>query len=304
MRTLISHLIALMLVAWLSAAAAAEPRQLYVQPSALVQVVEGLREAPPWAHLDLATLMLEALIEAYTEELDRSAAERGRDPARERRLVRWRQAMEAELRQLQHFRLRLSVSEDVRVSADRQGQVLLLVDGSPLLVSWPRVRGQGLREAALVERFCALHECPAPAQEGDARGVGTPAQVRGAWSLTQVDGPGWESEGGVRCAFPDLQDRPAREARCRALAADLETLARALAQVRREGARIDWQGIRMEDEPGGGVQRVVVNEAGDYLLLPLDALSAESVEWRAVSRWLERRVGGVRSVETVWFAGF
>jgi hypothetical protein len=299
MRTLISLLTALIFIACLSVPLAAEPRQLYVQPSALVQVVEGLREAPPWAHLDLATQLLEALIEAYTEELDRSAAERGRDPARERRLARWRQAMELELRQLHHFQLRLSMSEDVRVSADRQGQVLLLVDGSPLLVSWPRVHGQGVREAALVERFCALTECPAPAQEGAARGIETPMQVRGAWSLSQLDGPGWESEGGVRCAFPDLQDRAVREARCRALAADLETLARVLAQVRREGAAIDWQEIRIDEESGGGAQRVIVNGRGDYLLLPLDALSAESVEWRAVARWLERRAGGVRSVETV-----
>lgn len=289
----------LVMFPWVAAAGAEEPRQLYVQPSVLGQVVAGLRDAPPLAHLDFMTMMLDALIDAYSEELDRSRAEQARDEARAHRLARWRQAMEMELRQLRHFRFRLAAAGDVRVSSDRQGQVLLLMDGSPLLVSWPRVGEQARREADLAARFCTLHPCAPLAEAGAARAVEGVRTVRGAWSMSQLDGPGWESESGVRCTFPDLRDRAARETRCRALAADLESLADVLAQVIREGARIDWRVLRVDDEPGGGPQRVSVNERGDFVLLSLSALSVETLDWYAVRRWLERRTGNLRSVETV-----
>lgn len=303
LRTWLLPILVLAVISWFAAPHAAEPRQLYVQPSALGQVVAGLRDAPPLAHLDFMTLMLDALIDAYAEELDRSRAEHARDEARARRLVRWRQAMEMELRQLRHFRFRLATAGDVRVSSDRQGQVLLLMDGSPLLVSWPRVSEQARREADLAARFCTLHPCAPLAEAGAARAVEGIGMVRGAWSMSQLDGPGWESESGVRCTFPDLRDRAAREARCRALAADLESLADVLAQVIREGARIDWRALRVEDEPGGGPQRVTVNEHGDFVLLNLSALSVETLDWYAAGRWLERRAGNRRSVETVLSAG-
>jgi hypothetical protein len=284
---------------WSAASPATEPRQLYVQPPVMVQVAEGLRDVASSARADYAALVVEALIEVYAEELEHSGLERARDAGRERRLVRWRQAMEMELARLHRFRRALVTTEDVLVEVDRQGQVLLMVEGSPLLVSWPRVAGQAAREMELVQRYCALHACPALGEAGAARGIARAADVGGAWSISQMHGPGWESEGGVRCVFADLRDRASREDRCRALAADLETLSAVLERVVHDGGRVEWRKLRMEDEPGDGMQRVIVNERGDYLLLPLRALSVEPVNWRATLRWLERRATGVRSPETV-----
>jgi hypothetical protein len=299
MRVWISGVLLAVMISWSAASPATEPRQLYVQPSVMAQMVEGLREAGSSARADFAALVVEGLIEVYTDELERSGLERARDAGRERRLVRWRQAMEMELVRLHRFRQVLVTTEDVVVEVDRQGQVLLMVDGSPLLVSWPRVAGQTAREMELVQRYCTLHACPALGEAGASRGIAPTAGVSGAWSMSQMHGPGWESEGGVRCAFRDLRDRASREARCRALAADLEALSGVLTQVVRDGGRIEWRNLRVEDEPGDGMQRVIVNERGDYLLLPLWALSVEPVNWQATLRWLERSTNGVRSPETV-----
>ncbi|WP_018232748.1 hypothetical protein [Thioalkalivibrio thiocyanodenitrificans] len=299
MRAWISGALLAVLTVWSAASAATEPRQLYVQPPVMAQVAEGLTEASSSARADFAGLVVEALIEVYAEELEHSGLERARGAGRERRLVRWRQAMEMELARLHRFRQALVTTGDVLVEVDRQGQVLLMVGGSPLLVSWPRVAGQADREMDLVQRYCTLHACPALGEAGASRGIARAGDVGGAWSMSQMHGPGWESEGGVRCAFADLRDRASREERCRALAADLESLSGVLAQVVREGGRIEWRMLRVEDDPGDGMQRLIVNERGDYLRLPLRALSVEPVNWPAALRWLERRATGVRSAETV-----
>jgi len=299
MRTLIPALISLFLVLWASQVCAGEPRQLYVQPSVLMQVVDSLREAPAQLHMDFAALTLEAMVQAYEDELETSGQGRSADAARARRLGRWQQATAIQLQELHQALQWLAVAQQVRARADRQGQVLLLLDGRPVLVSWPRMSDRHVREARLVERFCALHPCGETHAEGSARVTHEAGDVRGSWSFSQDRRPAWESESGVRCEYPDMRDRPVREARCQALTAELESLARVLAQVRREGGRIEWQTIRVHDEPGGG-QRVTVNEREDYLLLPPGLLSSRALIWPAAGRWLERRGVGERAAETVW----
>ncbi|MFW5454617.1 hypothetical protein [Thioalkalivibrio sulfidiphilus] len=302
MRTFLSLILLITLGHGVLPAHADAPRQLYVQPSALLQVVETLKEAPVQSHMAFASLTLEAMVQAYEEELGESGLARGADAARDRRLDRWRQATALQLRELDQAWQWLNVAEEVRVRADRQGQVMLLLDGRPVLVSWPRMRDQARREAELLQRFCADHPCGETRAQGTARAVQGTDWVNGAWSFSQDRRPGWESETGVRCEYPDLRDREAREAQCRALALELDTLARVLAQVQREGGRIEWQTIRVHEEPGGG-QRVTVNAREDFLLLPLEAVSRHSLDWRATQRWLERRVRGVHSAETVLPAG-
>ncbi|MFN2348308.1 MAG: hypothetical protein ABR558_01870 [Thioalkalivibrio sp.] len=297
---MIRALIILSFPLWgMASLAHAEPRQLYVQPSALIQVVESLREAPAQAHIDFVSLTLEAMVQAYEDELETSGQGRTSDDARARRLGRWQQATAIQLQELHQALQWLAVVRQVRARADRQGQVLLLLDSRPVLVSWPRMSDRHIREARLVERFCTLHPCGETHAEGSPRVTLEAGDVRGSWSFSQDRRPAWESESGVRCEYPDMRDRPVREARCQALTAELESLARVLAQVRREGGRIQWEAIRAQDEPGGGL-RVTVNDREDYLLLPPGLLSSRALVWPAAGRWLERRVAGERAAETVW----
>ena len=296
MRTVIPLLLVVALSLSVSAGHAREPRLLYVQPSALLQVVGGLRRAPGRLHRDFAYLALEAMAQAYEQEL--GAAVQG--APRENGLARWRQATATQLRELDQARAWLSLASEVSVGVDRQGQIMLLIDGRPVLLSWPRPKDQDRREAELVQRFCAFHRCDEVQERGSARMIQQADDVSGAWSFSQDRRPGWESESGVRCEYPDLRDREARESQCRRLATELETLARVLAEVRREGGDIQWQALRVEMEPGSGPQRVIVNAQEDYVLLPLHALAHEPVDWRAAGRWLERRTRGQRtSTETV-----
>ena len=289
----------LSLLSMVSSPAVAEPRQLYMQPSALVQLAEYLGGAPDSTQAHFAALVLESLVDAYRDELEQAAMVRADDTARAHRIQRWRQAMDLELQRLQRFQASLMHSREASVEVERQGQILLMVEGAPLLVSWPRVAAQVEREAAIVRRFCALHDCPRTAEPGAPRPVADPVEVRGAWSFTQQGGAGWESEDGVRCAFPDLGHRAERETLCRRVVAELQTLAAALAGVRRDGALIEWSRLVVADEPGAGMQRVTVNARGDYLLVPLPALVREAVDWRAASRWLARQLDGIPAAETV-----
>ncbi len=271
------------------------PRQLYAEPSPLARVITGMDRASETARLDLAVLIVEALVSAYESEMDRALLELRRDPGDRRRLSRWQQSVAPVLSELRVARAALYAAHAVELSADRHGQIRLLVDGRPLWIAWPRVTAQNRLEREIVAEFCSRHACPS----GDAAVATRPPAVEGGWVLSQGRPAGWETADGVRCEFPDLSSRSEREATCRALATDLYALAPALREAVRRGERIEWRHLALEGAPAGARQRIVVTEGGDYLSVAVPALAGNPVDWTEVRRWLRARTEGRSVTATV-----
>lgn len=266
------------------------PRQLYAEPSPLARVIAAIPDGSGTARLDLAVLIVEALVSAYESELDEALREPARDASDRRKLGRWQQSVAPIVSELRIARAALYAAREVDLQTDRHGQILLLIDGRPLWVAWPRVTVQHRLEGEIASAFCRRHECPSmPA--GDPR----PAAVQGGWVLSQGRPPGWETADGLRCEFPDLSAREDREATCRALATELYRLAAALQAAVRRGERIEWPHLALDAARVGPRHRVVVTERGDYLSVAVPALAATPVDWDEVRRWLRMRING-RSV--------
>lgn len=266
------------------------PRQLHAVSSPLAPLVAGLGDATAEARLDFARLLVEALVEAYESELDPVIFQRRRDAAARQKLARWHQSVVPLLSELRLALTDLYVASTVSVHMDRHHQILLLIDGNPLWVAWPRVDAQFRMERELAWEFCRLHPC----QRGTA-GVSEPDDLRygavhGQWLLSQRHSPVWETTEGLRCEFSDMSERAEHEALCRAVVLDLQLLADALEMAMRGGEQIQWAQLLLEPDPGFPLHRVIVNEHGDYLRLALPALDRAPVDWRAAGRWLRARV--------------
>ncbi|TVP92736.1 MAG: hypothetical protein EA347_01435 [Thioalkalivibrio sp.] len=258
-------------------------------------MITGMGGASERARLDLAILIVEALVSAYESELDEALRELTRNAGDRRRLGRWQQSVAPVLSELRVARAALYAAREVDLHTDRHGQVLLLIDGRPLWVAWPRVAGQNRLEREVVAEFCRRHACPS-AESADAT---QPAAVQGGWVLSQGRPPGWETVDGLRCEFPDLSSRGEREATCRALATDLYALAAALREAARRGGRIEWRHLALDTGPAQARQRVVVTEGGDYLSVAVPALAGNPVDWTEVRRWLRARTEGRSVTATV-----
>lgn len=273
----------------------AAPRQLYTEPSPLARVIAGADGASEVARLDLAVLIVEALVSAYESELDEALREEARDAADRRKLGRWQRSVAPVLSELRVARAALYGAREVELHADRHGRVLLLIDGRPSWIAWPRVTLQNRLEKEIAAEFCRRHGCPAAGTEAARQ----PESVQGGWVLSQGRPPGWEGVDGVRCEFPDLSSRAEREATCKALATDLYTLAAALQEAARRGQRIEWPHLALDAGPAGLRQRVVVTERGDYISVAVPELAGNPVDWAEVRRWLQARSEGRSVVATV-----
>jgi hypothetical protein len=276
-----------------------EPRRLYVQPSPLAGVLAGLGDAPAAARFDFAQLLLDALVTAYESELDPSAFEGRRDAADRRKLARWQQATLPLLAELRVAQAALYVANSVEVRMDRHNQILLLIDGRPLWVAWPRITAQARLERELAAEFCRHHDCARDHETGSGRAFPEPAGVQGHWALSQRHPPAWETADGLRCEFADLEGRGAKEATCRAIVADLHALAAVLREASRGGERVQWEHLSLQADSGVGQHRVAVNERGDYVQASVPALAANPVDWHAAGRWLQARVQGRPMTATV-----
>jgi hypothetical protein len=276
-----------------------EPRRLYVQPSPLAGVVADLGEAPAAARFAFAQLLIDALAAAYESELDPSTFEGRRDAADRRKLARWQQATFPLLAELRIAQAALYVASSVEVRMDRHNQILVLIDGRPLWVAWPRITAQPRLERELAADFCRHHDCPRDREEGSGRAALEPVGVQGHWALSQRHPPAWETAAGLRCEFADLVDRGAKEATCRAIVADLHALAAVLREASRGGERVQWERLSLEADTGAGQQRVTVNERGDYVEASVPALAANPLDWHAAGRWLQARVQGRPTAATV-----
>ncbi len=268
------------------------PRQLQAVSSPLAPVVASLGNATAEARLDFARLLVEALVEAYENELDPSIFQRRRNAPDRQKLARWHQAVQPLLSELRLAQANLYVASSVSVHLDRHQQVLLLIDGAPLWAAWPRIDAQIRAERDLAREFCQLHPCEQRPLDSLVASVWSPEGVRGQWVLSQRHPPTWETSAGLRCEFRDMSERADHEALCRAVVRDLEMLADALEMAMRGGERIQWTRLALESDPGLHLHQVIVNEQGDYLRLAVPALDRARVDWREAGRWLRARVHG------------
>lgn len=277
----------------------AAPRQLHAEPSPLARVIDGLQQAPQEARRALAMLIVEALVEAYEAELDQALRERMRDASGQRKLTRWHQAAAPVLSDLRIAQANLYAARMVELHADRHGQILLLIDGRPLWVAWPRVTVQSRLEREVAAAFCRDHHCPTEDAGASGQAAAQGLGVQGTWVLSQGRPPGWQTSDGLRCEFPDLSGRAAREAICQELVIDLRALAAALQAALRSGERIDWVHLSLQPDVAGDRHRIVVTERGDYVVVAVPALAANPVDWAEARRWLRTRVEGRTTVATI-----
>lgn len=279
-------------LAVLVAHAQADGRQLYAEPSPLISLIARSAEMPEDARLDLAELIIEAVAAAYESELDQVLQEPQQRASDQQRVASWSRATAQLLAELRSAQAALLTAETLVLRTDRQGQIMLLIDGRALWASWPRLSAQTRLERQVAAQFCSQHACPGD-DEGEAapevRAV-DPAPRQGHWTLSQHNPPTWESEEGVRCEFADFSDRSAKEASCRALVADLHKLAAALRTTMRRGTRIDWPSLSTRTEMSEGLHGITINPQGDYITLFVPALASHPIDWHESRRWLQAQL--------------
>lgn len=254
----------------------------------------GLKDAPQALRAEFASAVLTEMILDYRQEAERARAEVRRHAA-DRELLRWSRAVEGLVADLQRLADSITPETPVFVSAHYEDAVYLVVDGSPVLLTGPRSSENASLEERVVQRFCSRNAC-ADLVEEDMLARPGPAETGEPplWRFGDAAGPACATGDGLELQFQDTSGLAGKREACSMLVAELNALAAAVKLKISTGTRIDWNRVAVRPSTGAGVQTVVLNAEGDFVLLPVPNLERSQELFRLVLPWLAAKVAGQR----------
>jgi hypothetical protein len=181
----------------------------------------------------------------------------------------------------------------VTVAIGADNSISLDINGTPVLVSSPRVREQHDFEQRVLNRFCTLYPCDdLIAEYRPAQTAITYTDTETYWSFSQQAGPTCSTGDGLEFQFQDMTNIGGKRKACASIVEELNALATALAWNLSNGNRIDWNRLAIHALPGGEEHQVELTGGGNTIRLPLPALAETRHLFELVRPWLAAKVSG------------
>jgi len=260
--------------------------------SHITRLAAALVDAPESMRADFAVAAIAEMVADYNEEATRARRE-ARSHTGDRDLGRWAVAVDTYAAKLAAIAGAVTPATPVTVALGAGNSISLDIDGTPVLVSSPRVREQSAFEQRVLDRFCALYPCDeliAEYRPVQPAAAATDAETH--WSFSQQAGPTCSTGDGLEFQFQDMTDIGRKRKACGMIVAELNALAAALEWNLSNGSRIDWNRLTIHALPGEEEHQVELAGDGSTLRLPLPALAATPGLFELVRPWLAAKVGG------------
>jgi len=235
---------------------------------ALLASIPGDDHASRW---ELANLTLEVMGEAYREALQSSLEERPSQTSRRLKLARWQEATADLVRSINRRRQRLLIGGTFSIYADAQEQVIVTIDGEPMVLAGLSHRDERVLEARIIARFCSFNDCRVLEQQGtEDAPVEVPA---GDWLIRQDRPPLYRVGAVLHCRFDTLDDRQRKAAACRDTARELLALRQSLVKAERQGVLVSWPLLGRSRKTTSEGLRLILDDRGTWLTLELPRLA-------------------------------
>ncbi len=267
--------------------------------SQINRLAAALDDAPDSMRADFAVAAIAEMVVDYNEEADRARRE-ARSHARDHDLGRWAVAVDTYAAKLTAIANSVTPDTPVTVAIGAGNSISLDIDGTPVLVSSPRVREQSTFEQRVLNRFCSLYPCDdliAEYRPAQAATIATDTET--FWSFSQQAGPTCSTSDGLEFQFQDMTNIGEKRKACGRIVKELNALATALAWHLSNGSRIDWNRLAIHALPGEEDHQVELAGGGSTIRLPLPALAETPRLFELVRPWLAAKVGGQPSYRLV-----
>lgn len=241
---------------------------------------------------DFAVAAIAEMVVDYNEEANRARRE-ARSHTRDRDLGRWAVAVDTYAAKLTVIANSVTPATPVTVAIGADNSISLDIDGTPVLVSSPRVREQSAFEQRVLDRFCTLYPCDdLIAEYRPAQTAVTTRDTETYWSFSQQAGPTCSTGDGLEFQFQDMTNIGEKRKACGRIVKELNALATALAWNISNGNRIDWNRLTIHALPGEEEHQVELTGGGSTIRLPMPALAKTSRLFELLRPWLAAKVGG------------
>lgn len=223
----------------------------------------------PLARAEFAVAALSEMAVALSEETE-LARDQLQSLTEDRGLLRWISSVERYIDELLRLADDITVDTPVRLYANAEGNLFLLIDGQSIMVSAPRIELQPSFERRVMEQFCQQYSCQESMQpEAPGTAVTAVAGAPPRWSFGEDLAASCLSDDGLVLQFASMKNLgPKREA-CLQVVGELRRIAEGMAQLKARGVAVDWNALVVRGIPASDDYQLDVNRHGDALTLPI-----------------------------------
>lgn len=257
-----------------------------LESSRLSRLARSLHSDDPDKQKDFALISLNQMLASYIDALEHAKQADYNSSKKRLKLARWQRATARLTKELETKIQLIEEGDDFTLFVDRKDQVIILIQGNPILITGPDGRDAEI-EKIVLELYCNTWDCSAlEIREEEVEQETTPAA--GAWSFADMKRPAYIAMDKVRCQYNDFTDKKTKAALCEQLALELQQFESALAQARRKYS-IDWESIITHPPKAGLDQYFVINPNGHYIRIQSPLLTKlHKSDWQRSILWLRK----------------
>jgi len=245
-----------------------------------------LRGAQDFA--DFVRTALYEMADLYEEEARRSnASEDGKSIA-----YRWTDTTMAYANDLYRAADNIDAGSTLDVALEDSGELMLVVDGKPFLLSSPVLDKPLLLDERIINRVCEEFSCNMDATALEKAANKRTIVIDADWVIMEDRPPVYVTTDGLHFVFQVLSNRAAKQIACLKLIREIELLAGSLREAAQKGVPVDSDQLTIQPLYGSYDYRVRLNRFGDTIYIKLPELNHVQ-DWVAQIRpWLRARMEG------------
>ena len=166
----------------------------------------------------------------------------------------------------------INVNTVMDVAFDDTGELMIVIDGTPYLLSSPVLDKPLLLDERIIARACQEISCDAQSLE-QPQGINKRTIIIDAdWVITEDKPPEYVTIDGLHFVFKDMRNRSGKQTACLKLIRELELLAGALKDAVMTGVPMDMDQLTIQSLYGSYDYRVRLNRFGDTIYIKLPEL--------------------------------
>ncbi|MDX1518771.1 MAG: hypothetical protein R3318_01520 [Gammaproteobacteria bacterium] len=261
-----------------------------LQNTRLFRLARQIQDQSGETLVEFVKTCLDVMAEVYHEEaLDarRKSLENSKD---RNKLIRWSRNSLAFANQMDALGKSLDLSSQVELYFETFGQLYILIDGKPVLVSSPVINQQKSLEQRIIDRVCRRMQCDLKLLETPDDEKVRDLWVYAQWDISENNRHVLKTRNGLNFVFADLEDKKLRQHVCLNIARDLNLVADSLLYAKEKGLFIDWGYMYLDVIPGSDKYELVINQFKDAIRLSLTAIPYLNDYPQVAIPWLQARI--------------
>ncbi len=211
------------------------------------------------------------------------------DKEKRKKLIRWSQDALSFSNQTSELHNGIKQNTSIELFIESYGELYLLINGRPVLISSPVLNGQKILEQRIINSACSHFSCNMKKLDSYSAPDKQKVHVKADWVLKE-DKYIFYTESGLNFVFQDLGQKKHKQRICLKIARDLNLIASTLRDISKTGVFIDWEYLYIQVIPGGNLHELIVNQFKDAIHLELAAIQFLNDFPEVAIPWLRERI--------------